>query len=92
MSSIKVIHCSSENCGVCVSLRPKLEQLSKRLEIEYEEIDVTVSNREAMSYRVMSAPTILLLVEGKEYSRDNGYISLGQFEDKILRIKSLINE
>ncbi len=92
MSSIKIIHCTSSSCGVCTSLTPKLSKLSEGLGIDYEEVDVTVSNSEAIKYRVLSAPTILLMVEGKEYLRENGYISLDKFKDKILRVKSLMDE
>jgi len=89
-----LLYFSSEQCGVCNVLKPKL-----KAEIEQEfpllkfiEISAQNDMETAIHFHVHSAPTIIVLFEGNEFYRENGNISISAFLQKIERPYTLLFE
>ncbi len=63
-------------CGPCRMLHPVLEKLaSTRSEIDYKQIDVDNAPNISKEYGVMSIPTLILFKDGKEISKNVGYMT-----------------
>ncbi len=63
-------------CGPCRMLHPVLEKLaSTRSEIDYKQIDVDKAPNISKEYGVMSIPTLILFKDGKEISKNVGYMT-----------------
>jgi thioredoxin 1 len=82
----------NDTCGVCLSLWPRVETLMQKNfpEIKLIRVDAANSRELAGQLRMMSIPGILLFLEGKEFLRANGLVSLQEMEDKIRRPYTLM--
>ena len=62
-------------CGPCRMLGPVLEELSSdRAGVKIVKIDVDECPNLARSFGVMSVPTLFLFRDGKEVSKQNGFM------------------
>lgn len=86
-----ILYFWNASCSVCGPLYEKLELLVKlefpRLRIE--KIDTATNPELRAQYQVFSSPLILLLLDGKEYLRSSGNVSLYQLKEKINRLYML---
>ena len=82
----------NEQCGVCHSLWPKAEKLVKKKfpEIALYRVNAAESRELAGQLQMLSVPGILLFLEGREYFRANGMISMEELEKKIGRPYGLL--
>lgn len=90
---IHLLYASRKNCGVCVALRPKVEEMVKNfpeLKIYYIDLDQVPMAGGQLS--IFTIPGILVFVDGKEYIREARYISIDDLEGKIRRIYNLLNK
>jgi thioredoxin 1 len=69
-------------CGPCKMIAPILEEISDEYEgkLQVVKLDVDHNNQTAMSYGVMSIPTLLLFNEGEAVERIIGF----QPKEKLL--------
>ncbi|TQD33996.1 thioredoxin family protein [Haloflavibacter putidus] len=90
-NGLKLLYFSAKNCSVCKSLRPKIKQelAEKYPKISFTEIPVEKHPDLTASYMVFNAPTILLLIDGKEFLRKGGNLSLQVFFKEINRLYDL---
>ena len=81
-------------CGVCHSLWPKVENMIKTRfpKILINRVNASDSLELAGQLQMLSVPGILLYLEGREYYRGNGMVSIQEMEAKILRPYSLMFE
>lgn len=82
-----ILYLYNNNCGVCNTLQPKIEELVMQ---EFPQIKVVALNAEvnrelAAQLRMLSVPGIILYMAGKEVFRSNGLIALSEFEQKVRR-------
>lgn len=86
-----LLYFSSNTCGVCQILRQKVSDLFKNQFPDMVPLEVKVSETPEIAARhmVFSAPTILVLFDGREVIRENRNVSLLQFESAVARIYSL---
>jgi thioredoxin 1 len=72
-----LVYFQSEWCPVCKGLSPIVENLAKFYEgkAKFVKVDIVKDQKIAVSHRVLSTPTLILLKDGKEISRNLGYIS-----------------
>lgn len=72
-------------CNPCKLLKPALESLSKDLSDTLVVLDSDIDDNPELSakYRVMSVPTMILLLNGKELSRKIGNTSRATIETWI---------
>ena len=82
-----LVYFSGENCNVCHALRPKFKELFdkefpliKQIYLDAEEnVEISVHNQ------VLSVPTMLVFLDGKEFIREGRSVSLYQLKEKLLR-------
>ena len=93
-NSFVLAYFSGENCGVCSTLKPKLEELvkSRFKSIELVEIPTELAPELTGHFRMFTIPAVILFVEGKDYIREVRNISLFSLSEKISKIVSLYNE
>lgn len=89
---IETLLFSTSRCGICQVLKPKLRELmaSTYPEIRHREIDANEAPEFAAQHTVFSAPTLVILAEGKEYRRYHGSFSLYTVQDDLDRLKELM--
>ena len=90
---ISLIYFYNNDCAPCISLRPKMENLISQ---EYDDIDLYFmeGNRHAeflAELSILSFPTIIIYVAGKEAKRYSKYISLSEIATDIDRYSSLLS-
>lgn len=79
-------------CGVCHTLWPKVENMMKSLfpNIRVIRVHAGESLELAGQLRMLSVPGILLFLEGREYYRGNGMVSIQEMESAIQRPYNLM--
>jgi thiol-disulfide isomerase/thioredoxin len=82
-----LIYFSTPTCNVCKVLRPKImEEFKKNFpEIGRYYIDSTISQDIPVQFGVFTVPTILVLLDGKEFARESRNCSVGGLIHKISR-------
>ncbi len=71
-------------CGPCKMLGPIVEELSNEYEnVKFVKIDVDECEEIAKRYGIMSIPTIIKFVDGKEIDKKIGFINKEQFKEWI---------
>ncbi len=72
-------------CGPCRMAEPVLEELSKDYQgkIDFFKVNVDENADLASLYGVMSIPTTILFKDGKEVSRQVGFVGKQGFEDLL---------
>lgn len=85
-NSIVIVYFGSEKCGVCVALKPKIEELLKNYpKIKSVQVDVDTSPEMAASLNIFTIPGILLFIDNKEAIREARFISVPDIKNKISR-------
>lgn len=82
-----ILYFWNATCTVCGTLYDKLEQLVKDdfPLISIQKIDTSSHPELRAKYLVFSSPLILLLLDGKEYLRSSGNVSMHHLKEKISR-------
>lgn len=74
------VYFSTPHCTVCGVLRPKVEaEIAKRAAVDFLYIDSEAYPAVAAQHMVFAAPTVLVLIEGKEYRRFSRNFSMEDF-------------
>ncbi|MDA3928986.1 MAG: thioredoxin family protein [Prolixibacteraceae bacterium] len=86
-----MVYFSGENCGVCNSLKPKIEQLisTEFPSIQLFEIPTEKAPMLVGRFSMFAIPAVILFVEGRDYLREVRNISLPDLQRKIDKIISL---
>lgn len=86
-----VVYFGSENCSVCVDLKPKVKGLLERYpKIHSIYVDMEKSHKIGISYNFFTMPGLLLFIEGKETLREARHISIDDLDMKISRYYDMI--
>lgn len=71
-------------CGPCKMFMPIFEEFSNLCkDAKCFSVDVDDNDELAKEFAIMSVPTVVLLKDGKEVKRNNGYMSVEQLEEFI---------
>lgn len=86
-----ILYFWNSSCSVCGPLYDKLhilvnEQFPK---LTLEKVNAVDFPGLTAKYNVFSSPLILLLLDGKEYLRSSGNVSVNELQQKIERLYSL---
>jgi len=83
---------SGPDCGVCGTLKPKLETLfsDKFPSIALAEVKCTELPESAAKHTVFSVPTLIIFLEGRENLRESRNISLVEFSTRLQRSYDLL--
>ncbi|MBN1970013.1 MAG: hypothetical protein JXR48_04600 [Candidatus Delongbacteria bacterium] len=90
-NSICIIYYSSDLCNMCKPIGMRLKAMLSIFEkVDFEERRITSSIYENED-GVLSAPTIIVKVDGKEYIRKTGNVSIVKFEEEFKRLYDIVN-
>lgn len=85
-----LVYFGSETCSVCRDMKPKIDRMIEKYpQIKVVSVDVQKMTELSASYRVFTAPAIILFIQGKETIREAGIISIVRLEDAISRYDAL---
>lgn len=85
-SPMVLLYFGGESCGVCLSTRPKVEEILKKYpNIKAYYIDVEKHVAIASKYSVFTMPALLLYIQEKETIREARNMSIKDIELKIDR-------
>lgn len=72
-------------CGPCRALAPVIEDLAKQYDgqVLVGKLDVDANPKVAADYGVMSIPTVIMLVDGKEVDKQVGFGGKEAYEKMI---------
>lgn len=71
-------------CGPCKMFAPIFEEFSSVCEnAKCFKVDVDENAELAKEFGIMTVPTVVLLNDGKEVKRNNGYMSIEQLDEFI---------
>ena len=81
----------NSSCSVCEPLYEKLETLISDhfSKLQIKKVNVEESPELRKKYGVFSSPFIILLLDGKEYIRSGGNVSIHEIKQKIDRLYQL---
>ncbi len=87
-----LIYFSSPDCQVCHSLKPKVDTLvtTSFPKVHLVDVNVAVASELAASFSVFAAPTIVIMVEGRETVRWSRTISIDNVVAALERYTSLL--
>jgi len=90
-NKVAMLYFSSQNCGVCVALLPKIKELLKQYSnIGYAKVEIDEVQLAVGKYSIFTVPTIIMFIEGKEIIRESRFISIIELQEKIQRFYDLI--
>jgi len=86
-----ILYFWNSSCSVCEPLYEKLEMLVNEHfpNLDLEKINLVDHPEFKTKYNVFSSPLIILLLDGKEYFRSGGNVSLFELKQKIGRLYQL---
>jgi thioredoxin-like negative regulator of GroEL len=86
-----ILYFWNASCSVCGPLYKKLKHLveDEFPNLTIQKIDIANHPDLRAKYQVFSSPLVLLLLDGKEYLRSSGNVSLHELRQKIQRIYQL---
>lgn len=89
-NKIKILYIGTRFCSTCQALFPKIEELAKNLDfVNLMRVEIDEVREVASAFQVLSAPTILVFHNKKEYFRSSRYTRMDEFSEKILALKPL---
>jgi hypothetical protein len=80
------VYYSSEQCGVCNTMKPKVSSIYEEAGMPIRELSINQLIELAAQQLILKSPTIILYENGIEILRDSGFIDL----NKISRNLNLI--
>ncbi len=90
-SSAFLVYYSSPECGVCKSIRPKLESMLAGFPlVESGYVDITQNGEISAQHSIFTIPAVLVYFQGKETVREARYFSIDILSSRIERYLSLL--
>lgn len=87
-----LLYLSREECGLCKSLKPKVENLIKEYQyLKAYYVDLNIDPVVAGQLSIFTIPGILIYIDGKESYREARYISIEHLKNYLERLKSILN-
>ena len=85
MEKLELWYFYGDNCSICRSLGPKVEDLYK-IEfplLHFKKLRASQHRELAGQHRMLSVPGLLFFVEGREHYRANGLVTMDELCGKI---------
>ncbi|GEN89074.1 thioredoxin family protein [Oceanobacillus sojae] len=91
--ALSFLFVSRPDCSVCHAVLPKLrELLDKYPQIHLGHIDASKVEEVAEKFLIFTVPIMLLMIEGKEYIREDRFVRFDQLEEKLDQIYEMYTE
>ena len=72
------VYYSSERCGVCNTMKPKIYTIYKEARMPIKELSLNQFREIAAQQLILKSPTVVLYENGKEIMRNSGFIDLNR--------------
>lgn len=82
------VYYSSEQCGVCNTMKPKVYSVYEEAGMPIKELSINQFRELAAQQLILKSPTIILYEKGKEIIRDSGFIDLNRINRTLNLILS----
>jgi len=82
------VYYSSEQCGVCNTMKPKIFSIYQKVGMPIRELSLNKFRELAAQQLILNSPTIILYEKGKEILRDSGFIDLRKISRNLNLILS----
>ena len=88
------LYFSGEFCNVCYALRPKVKELFDAEFPEIKQIYLDAENHRdiASHFQVLSVPTMIVFMDGREFAREGRSVSLHQLSEQLKRPYKMMTE
>lgn len=88
------LYFSGEFCNVCHALRPKVKELFDAEFPQLKQIYLdTEEHREiSLHFQVLSVPTMIVFMDGREFAREGRSVSLHQLTEQLKRPYGMMTE
>jgi thioredoxin-like negative regulator of GroEL len=82
-----LVYFSGEHCNVCHALRPKFKELFNEQFPNIKQIFLDAQENPEISaqFQVLSLPTILVFLDGKEFIREGRTVSMHKLQEQLER-------
>ena len=89
-----LLYFSGEHCNVCHALRPKFKETFDKEFPQLKQIFLDAQENPKISahYQVLSLPTILVFMDGREFAREGRTVSLHQLTEQLNRPYGMMTE
>jgi len=81
------LYFSGEFCNVCHALRPKVKELfdAEFPQLKQIYLDAEEHRDIASHFKVLSVPTMIVFMDGREFAREGRSVSLHQLSEQLKR-------
>ena len=82
-----LVYFSGEQCNVCHALRPKFRELFNKEFPKVKQIFLDAHENPEISahFQVLSLPTILVFLDGREFVREGRTVSMHKLQEQLSR-------
>lgn len=92
-NEMNLIYFGANTCGVCVDMKPKVQDLLDRYsKINGIEVDAHGSRKLSAEFNIFTVPVIVVYAEGKEVIREARHISMLDIEERVKRYYDMMFE
>lgn len=85
---LKAIYYSSENCGVCQTIKPQVMALFNTHDLPIREIVINELRELSAQQLILKSPTLIIYENRREILRSSGFIDLNRLNQQIERMLS----
>lgn len=88
------LYFSGEFCSVCHALRPKVKEVFDKEFPQLKQIFLDAHENSEISahFQVLSVPTMIVFMDGKEFAREGRTMSLHQLTEQLKRPYGMMTE
>ncbi|CAA6801116.1 MAG: Thioredoxin [uncultured Sulfurovum sp.] len=88
------LYFSGEYCNVCHALRPKVKALFDEEFSQLKQIYLDAEEHRdiALHFQVLSVPTMIVFMDGREFAREGRSVSLHQLSEQLKRPYGMMTE
>lgn len=89
-----LLYFSGEFCNVCHALRPKVKELfdNEFPQLKQIYLDAEEHREISLHFQVLSVPTMIVFMDGREFAREGRSVSLHQLTGQLKRPYAMITE
>jgi thioredoxin-related protein len=85
---IKALYYSTEECGVCQTMKPKVFSIFHSAPLEIKEISINEMREVAAQQLILKSPTLIVYDNAKEILRMSGFLDLARLKYQLERMLS----
>jgi len=77
------VYYSSENCGVCQTMKPIVVDIFDSNKLPIREISINELREVAAQQLILKSPTVVVYDRGREILRSSGFIDTNRLNDQV---------